>query len=120
MVQLDGVIRRQDRKPTRGREAVRTDSSYHRTAAGKYWRSSVWAAVVTMVLPFLGGAAWAQWQAAADPNAPALRVIKLIPINGTAANRSTRMFSFDISWVDPTTGLYYHADRSNAALDVVD
>jgi hypothetical protein len=120
MVQLGGVIRRQDRKPTRGREAVRTDSSYHRTAARKHWRSWVWAAVVAAGLPFLGGAAWAQGQAAADPNAPALRLIKLIPINGTAANRSTRMFSFDISWVDPTTGLYFLADRSNAALDVVD
>jgi hypothetical protein len=30
------------------------------------------------------------------------------------------MFSFDISWVDPTTGLYFLADRSNAALDVID
>jgi hypothetical protein len=30
------------------------------------------------------------------------------------------MFSFDISWVDPANGLYYLADRSNAALDVVD
>jgi hypothetical protein len=30
------------------------------------------------------------------------------------------MFSFDISWVDPTTGLFFLADRSNAALDVID
>jgi hypothetical protein len=69
----------------------------------------------------LGSAAWAaQDQTSGDPNAPALRLIKLIPINGTAANRATQMFSFDISWVDPTTGLYFLADRSNAALDVID
>jgi hypothetical protein len=30
------------------------------------------------------------------------------------------MFSFDISWWDPVTQLYFLADRSNAALDVVD
>jgi len=91
-----------------------------RAAAKKCWRSLVLATSFGAALLFLGSAAWAQGQAAADPNAPALRLIKLIPINGTAANRSTSMFSFDISWVDPTTGLYYLADRSNAALDVID
>jgi hypothetical protein len=62
------------------------------------------------------------WSAttAAVPNAPALRLIKIIPIDGTAGDRSTKLFSFDISWFDETTGLYFLADRSNAALDVVD
>jgi hypothetical protein len=68
----------------------------------------------------IGSAAWAQQQTAADPNAPALRLIKLIPINGTAASPKTQMFSFDISWWDPTTQLFFLADRSNAALDVID
>jgi hypothetical protein len=49
-----------------------------------------------------------------------LSLIKLIPINGTASSPKTQMFSFDISWVDPANGLYYLADRSNAALDVID
>lgn len=53
-------------------------------------------------------------------NSPALRLIKLIPINGTAANRNTQMHSFDISFFDPATGLYYLGDRSNAGIDVVD
>jgi hypothetical protein len=54
-------------------------------------------------------------------SAPAkLSLLKTIPINGTAASPSTKLFSFDISWVDPTTGLYFLADRSNAALDVID
>jgi hypothetical protein len=94
------------------------------TAAGRYWRLSVLAAAVAVAPLFLGSAAWAQ--GGADPNAPALRLIKLIPINGTSANKTTKMFSFDISFVDPTPfaghpdGLYYLADRSNAALDVID
>jgi hypothetical protein len=53
-------------------------------------------------------------------NSPALRLISLVPINGTASNRNTQLNSFDISWVDQATGLYYLADRSNAALDVID
>jgi hypothetical protein len=70
-------------------------------------------------LLLLGNATWAaQEQAPGDP--PALRLINTIPINGTAGNRATSLFSFDISWVDPTTGLYFLADRSNAALDVID
>jgi len=88
------------------------------TATKRFWRSAVWTTAAAAVL-LIGSAAWAQQQTA-DPNAPALRLIKIIPINGTAANRSTQMFSFDISWWDPTTGLYFLADRSNAALDVVD
>ncbi len=91
-----------------------------RAAAKKCWRSSVLATSFGATLLFLGSPAWAQGQAAADPNAPALRLIKLIPINGTAASPNTQMFSFDISFVDPATGLYYLADRSNKALDVID
>jgi len=91
-----------------------------RAAAKKCWRSSVLATSLGAALLFPGSAAWAQGQAAADPNAPALRLIKIIPIKGTAANPTNKLFSFDISWVDPTTGLYFLADRSNAALDVID
>src|SRR6516162_1709901 len=93
------------------------------TAAGRYWRLSVLAAAVAVAPLFLGSAAWAQ---GADPNAPAVRLINVIPINGTSAKPTTKMFSFDISFVDPTPfpghpdGLYYLADRSNAALDVID
>jgi hypothetical protein len=57
---------------------------------------------------------------AASPTPAQLSLLKTIPINGTAANRATQMFSFDISFVDPATGLYYLADRSNAAVDVID
>ena len=89
------------------------------TATKRFWRSAVWATVAGAVL-LIGSAAWAQQQTAGDPNAPALRLIKLIPINGTAGAPATKMYSFDISFVDPKNGLYYLADRSNKALDVID
>src|SRR6516162_6912408 len=62
----------------------------------------------------------------AAPAPAQLSLLKTIPINGTAASPNTKLFSFDISFVDPTpitghpNGLYYLADRSNAALDVID
>jgi hypothetical protein len=93
------------------------------TAAGRYWRLSVLAAAAAVAPLVLGSAAWAQ---GADPNAPAVRLINLVPINGTKASPTTKMYSFDISFVDPTPfaghpdGLYYLADRSNKALDVID
>jgi CHRD domain len=57
---------------------------------------------------------------AASPTPAQLSLLTTIPIDGTAGNRATKLFSFDISWVDRATGLYYLADRSNAALDVID
>jgi hypothetical protein len=54
--------------------------------------------------------------------APAYKLLTTIPvpINPAAAPPSTGMRSFDISWVDAATQLYYLADRSNQAVDVVD
>jgi len=84
------------------------------------WRSLTWSAAVGAVALLLGTAGWAQKPAADEPDAAALRLVKIIPINGTAGKPNTQMFSFDISWVDQVSGLYYLADRSNAALDVID
>lgn len=81
----------------------------------KRWRTLIVGAIVA-ALPL----ALASSPAAAASNSPALRLIKTIPINGTAASPKASMFSFDISWVDPANGLYYLADRSNAAIDVID
>ena len=94
------------------------------TVARKFWRASVLTTAAAGSL-LLGNAAWAQSEETSEP-APALRLINVIPINGTAASPSTKLYSFDISFVDPTPfpghpdGLYYLADRSNAALDVID
>jgi hypothetical protein len=52
---------------------------------------------------------------------PAVRLLKTIPIPGTAANTTNgKLYSFDISFVDEQTQTYYLADRSNVAIDVVD
>jgi hypothetical protein len=51
----------------------------------------------------------------------AVRLLKTVPIPGTAANKTGgNMYVFDISFVDQTTQTYYLADRSNAVVDVVD
>jgi uncharacterized membrane protein len=51
---------------------------------------------------------------------PAISLLTTIAINGTAASPNTPMFSFDISFVDPANGLFYLADRSNRAIDIID
>src|SRR6516225_7940806 len=62
----------------------------------------------------------------AAPAPARLSLLTTIPINGTSASPTTKLSSFDISFVDPTPfpghpdGLYYLADRSNKALDVID
>jgi hypothetical protein len=99
-------------------DGMRARSGSLSTAARKFWGSPTFAAAAGAALLLVGNPASAQAQAAGDP--PALRLIKIIPINGTAGSPNTKLFSFDISWVDQGTGLYYLADRSNKALDVVD
>jgi hypothetical protein len=74
-------------------------------------------AVAAVAAVFAMAPAWAQQTGGTRHP---VELIKLIPINGTAANPSNKMVAFDISWVDQTNGLYYLADRSNAAIDVVD
>src|ERR1700730_3472754 len=80
-------------------------------APKRYWRLALLAVAAPLLL--LGSSALAA-------NPPALRLLYTIAINGTAAKPNTQMFSFDISWVDPTNGLYFLGDRSNAAIDVID
>ena len=51
----------------------------------------------------------------------AIRLVTLAPVpvvSGT--NKTGGMYSFDISFVDQVTQMYYLGDRSNAAVDVVD
>src|SRR5258706_515530 len=49
-----------------------------------------------------------------EKDSGAVRLLATVPVPGV------KMKSFDISWVDADTQLYYLADRSNAAVDVVD
>src|SRR5438477_7815468 len=55
------------------------------------------------------------------PDDRGLRLVTLAPIPA-ASNNSTggALYSFDISYVDPSSGIYYLADRSNRAVQVVD
>ena len=56
-----------------------------------------------------------------DKNNGPVSLLKTIPIPGSAVNVSNgKLYSFDISYVDPATQTYYLADRSNAAVDVVE
>ncbi|MBV8771251.1 MAG: hypothetical protein JO166_02805 [Deltaproteobacteria bacterium] len=79
------------------------------TSAFRSWGLGVAAAMLAAVPLVL-----ASPRPAEAANSPALRLIKLIPINANMIN------SFDISWFDRSTGLYYLGDRSNASVDVVD
>ena len=49
----------------------------------------------------------------------AVRLLNSVAIPVAASNTSSGMFSFDISYVDPATGDYFLADRSNKAVDRV-
>src|SRR5262249_18518528 len=64
----------------------------------------------------LGGLFGAGAALADNDDAGAVRLLKTIPIPNTAA----ALHGFDISWVDAASQRYYLADRSNAAVDVVD
>jgi hypothetical protein len=90
-------------------------------AAGKrYFRCAALAAAVAAVLVPGGNTAWGKNnEGKADRGA--VRLLTTIPIPGTATNATNGdMYSFDISWVDQGTHKYYVADRSNAAVDIVD
>jgi len=55
----------------------------------------------------------------AGADGPTIKLLKTIPVPVNAANTTAgAMYSFDISFVDPATGNYYLADRSNLAVDV--
>src|SRR6266568_2516260 len=64
---------------------------------------------VSLAIP---GAAFADEH---EKDSGAVKLLMTIPVPG-----GVKMKSFDISWVDADTQLYYLADRSNAAVDVVD
>ena len=88
------------------------------TAATRYWRTSLVAAAFAAAPLLLGSAAWAQGNPTG--NASAMRFVKAVPIPPTPQNPVGKMFSFDISWVDPSNGLFFLGDRSNKAVDVID
>lgn len=78
----------------------------------KYIVSLAWAPLLMV------GSAWA------SQPAPALRLLASFPIpvsalNPLAGKTGAGTYSFDISFVDQSTGTYYLADRNNFAVDVL-
>jgi hypothetical protein len=80
-----------------------------------YVRPLMVAAIVASALLLVGPAAWAKAK-----REPAVRLLNTVPVPVSGTNTTAGMYSFDISWVDRTTGTYYLADRSNNVVDVVE
>ena len=68
---------------------------------------------VAAALLFAGGTSWAQ------SSEPALKLRSSVPVPVAAGNTTGGMYSFDISFIDQATGVYFLADLSNQAVDVV-
>ncbi len=82
----------------------------------RFGRATALAAMIVPALALLGNAAWSQ----TNPP-PGVQLLTLAPVPPTAGNTTDGgMYSWDISFVDPVTQMYYLADRSNKAIDVVD
>jgi hypothetical protein len=75
------------------------------------WRYCGVAFVATAGLLATGSTSWAAEKA--------LRLLSSVAIPVSDGNTSGGMFSFDISFVDPATGDYFLADRSNKAVERV-
>ena len=85
------------------------------TVLRKYLRVSVLAAAATLMV---GNAAWAD--GGKEKNSEPVKLLTTIPIPPTAANVGQNFYSYDISFVDQKTEMYYLADRSNNVVDVID
>ena len=99
------------------------DHNFLYTASGKFFWYSTLVAVALILLLIANAAGAGNGQVAKEGAAAtsALRLLKTVPIPGTGANTTNgKLYSFDISFVDPSTQTYYLADRSNAVVDVID
>src|ERR1700756_1876090 len=89
----------------------------------KYFRPMTFAAAGLLLV---GNLAWADGNNGGTfkkevKNDRAVRLLATIPVPVTADNTTAGgLYSFDISWIDKTTGMYYLADRSNKRVDIVD
>jgi hypothetical protein len=78
-------------------------------------RKSLWSTALAITGGLAAGTgAWAQ----AENNGP-VRLLSTIPVPVATTNTTGGMYAFDISFVDQSNQRYYLADRSNAAVDVV-
>jgi hypothetical protein len=81
-------------------------------------RKSLWSSALMIAggLLLAGTASWA----AGKKVEPPVRLIDTMAVPVATGNTTKGMFSFDISYVDQSTGTYYLADRSNKAVDALD
>jgi hypothetical protein len=94
------------------------DHSFSSVVPRRHFRSSALMTLIAAAFLLGGNVAWAD-QGKSDMGA--VRLLKTVPIPGTAANTTNgKLYSFDISFVDQSTQTYYLTDRSNVAVDVVD
>jgi hypothetical protein len=78
------------------------------------------AVVAAAALLLAGTGAWAQNKAVSPPESSGpVRLLSTIPVPVAPTNATDGMYAFDISFVDQSNQRYYLADRSNAAVDVV-
>jgi hypothetical protein len=91
----------------------------------KYLHSWAVAAVVGPALLVVGTGAWADGDRdkktvkSSPENSGPVRLLSTIPVPVAGTNTTSGMYAFDISFVDQSNQTYYLADRSNAAVDVV-
>src|SRR5271169_1389232 len=80
-------------------------------------RKSFWstALAITGGLLLVGTGA----SAASPEDSGPVRLLFTIPVPVAGTNTTAGMYAFDISFVDQSNQTYYLADRSNAAVDVV-
>jgi hypothetical protein len=86
---------------------LRKNSILHALLKKYSWCSALAAAGLLLA----GNASWAQ------STEPALRLLSSVEVPVTDGNTTNGMYSFDISYVDPATGDYFLADRSNLAVE---
>jgi hypothetical protein len=70
------------------------------------------ALVAAAALLLAGNASWASSE-------PPVRLLSSVQVPVTDGNPTNGMYSFDISYVDQATGVYYLADRSNLAVEAL-
>ena len=75
-------------------------------------------AFATAAVLLVGNAAWGD-DGRKVKTEPAVRLLKSIPVPVSAFNTTNGTYSYDISYVDQATGVYYLADRSNKAVDAL-
>src|SRR5215469_3525614 len=71
------------------------------------------AALAAVGLLLAGNASWA----AGKKSEPAVHLLSSVQVPVTDGNTTNGMYSFDISYVDQSTGVYFLADRSNFAVE---